>query len=403
MKVAIISPCILPVPAVKGGAVLTLIESLIKQNEIYKDMNLTIVGSYDQEAEKISRKYKNSKFIFLHEQFAFRKIDYCIDKIVGLRNKNEQEHHYLWKLKVIAKVKKILIENNFDKVVFQNSGYLLEVLKDKNIVDKYKNRLYYHLHNDIPDNVYINGVKQCQLIVISKYISEKVKKICGDEIEKQIHVVKNGLQTELFLKSMTNIERNYLKKKLGITTNKKIIIYAGRITEYKGIRELFKAFMQLNNDEYTLLIVGSFNFGTSQTSSFEIELNNMIKSCKQQVICTGFVPYEQMWKYYQISNVAVLPSMWNEPAGLTMIEAALSGVPVITTNSGGIPEYLNEKNSIFVNRDNNIIDELAKSIEKVLNNLEIWDKKAEKAKLYVKDNFSESVFYSNFCEILKQF
>ena len=35
----------------------------------------------------------------------------------------------------------------------------------------------------------------------------------------------------------------------------------------------------------------------------------------------------------------MLPSMWDEPAGLTMVEAMASGVPVITTNSGGIPEY----------------------------------------------------------------
>ena len=47
-KVLIITPCGLPVPAVKGGAVSTLMESIIKQNEINDQINLTVISSYDK-------------------------------------------------------------------------------------------------------------------------------------------------------------------------------------------------------------------------------------------------------------------------------------------------------------------------------------------------------------------
>ena len=52
MKVLIVSPSMLPVPAVKGGAVEALIESLIKQNEQYKKIELTVVCSWTPDAEK---------------------------------------------------------------------------------------------------------------------------------------------------------------------------------------------------------------------------------------------------------------------------------------------------------------------------------------------------------------
>ena len=39
-----------------------------------------------------------------------------------------------------------------------------------------------------------------------------------------------------------------------------------------------------------------------------------------------------------MANIAVLPSMWDEPFGLTIAEALATGLPLITTRSGGIPE-----------------------------------------------------------------
>ena len=64
MKVLIISSSKLPVPAVKGGAVPNLIESLIKENEIEDRLNLVCCSLYNLEAEQESKKYKKTKFIW---------------------------------------------------------------------------------------------------------------------------------------------------------------------------------------------------------------------------------------------------------------------------------------------------------------------------------------------------
>ena len=65
MKVAIICPQGLPVPAVKGGAIETLVELICRENEIYEDLDIDIYSIYDEEAKKVAKSYNYSNFIYL--------------------------------------------------------------------------------------------------------------------------------------------------------------------------------------------------------------------------------------------------------------------------------------------------------------------------------------------------
>ena len=85
------------------------------------------------------------------------------------------------------------------------------------------------------------------------------------------------------------------------------------------------------------------------------------------MVFTGYISYKDMPAIYNLADIAILPSMWEEPAGLTPIEAMACGTPVITTNSGGIPEYVSDS-AIVLNRDNELIENIATEIEKLINN-----------------------------------
>jgi hypothetical protein len=64
MNIAIITTGILPVPAIKGGAVETLIDILINYNEDHPEHFITIFGTYDKEFERMDfSKYKRTKFV----------------------------------------------------------------------------------------------------------------------------------------------------------------------------------------------------------------------------------------------------------------------------------------------------------------------------------------------------
>lgn len=400
MNVLIISPCVnLPVPAVHGGAVSTLIEYLIKENEIEKRMNLTVLSIYDADAQKKSEEYPHTKFEFIHSVKVLNLCDDTVDAILSFGKTDKNRHQYFRKQHSLKYISHYMKKHDFDKVVFQNSGYLLNVLKDTSIAEKYKGKLYYHLHNDIPDNISVNAVRQCKLLLISEYLKKHIAEVCGQDMSSQCEIVKNGFDCTHFAQEISEKERLALRQKLGITKEKKIVMFAGRIVAAKGIAELTQAIEKLNRDDIVLMVVGAHNFGTGQTSVFQKEMERRFVALGEKVRFTGYVPYEEIWKYYKLADVAVLPSIWEEPAGLTMIEACAAGIPLITTRSGGIPEYIRDEHSIVLEREN-LVTNLVTSITEILENEEKWKGKAKKAQEYTKNNFDTTIFYDGFCRAL---
>ena len=64
-----------PVPATKGGAVSTLVESLIKENSKKKLCNFTIFSYYDEDAYKKSKNYNNVNFVWVKVPKYIKRLD----------------------------------------------------------------------------------------------------------------------------------------------------------------------------------------------------------------------------------------------------------------------------------------------------------------------------------------
>lgn len=400
MKVLIVSPCVnLPVPAVQGGAVSTLIEYLIKENEAEQKMQLTVLSVYDIEAEKKAKDYPNTQIDFIHPPKIVDSVDYVLDTVLAKGKKGKPAHQYIRKQYSLRYISRYMAKHDFDKVVFQNSGYLLNVLNNRAIAEKYQGKLYYHLHNDIPNNVSVKAVMQCKLLLISEYLKKHVNEVCGQDMSRQCVIVKNGFDCTRFAQELPEDKKTELKKKLGIESDKKIIMFAGRIAPTKGILELTEAFKKLNRDDTILMVVGAHNFGTGQTSEFQKRMEKQFAELGKRVCFTGYVPYDEIWKYYKIADVAALPSIWEEPAGLTMIEACAAGVPLITTNSGGIPEYVLCEYACVLERSN-LVESLVAAINNILKDEDSWRKKALCQKEYIVENYNVKRYYEVFWKAL---
>lgn len=147
---------------------------------------------------------------------------------------------------------------------------------------------------------------------------------------RKIFIGWNTVDNALFEKgsAIANKEKEILRNKLGIKT-KKVLLYVGQLIERKGIYNLLDAFSKLkkDTDDVTLLFVGT-----------GMERENMGKRCADEnirdVVFSGFVEYEQLPKYYAISDVFILPSH-EEVWGLVINEAMACGLPVITTDKVG--------------------------------------------------------------------
>jgi glycosyltransferase involved in cell wall biosynthesis len=88
---------------------------------------------------------------------------------------------------------------------------------------------------------------------------------------------------------------------------------------------------------------------------------------------------------FTITASVTLPK-WEEQVGMTNLQALACGVPVITTNSGAIPEYINPEVGILVpERDSRA---LAQAMQKLLNNDKLRMKLAQNAIKYIQINYS---------------
>lgn len=397
MRTAIITSGFLPVPATSGGAVEAIVDNFIEKNEMYKKTEFNVFSIYDEKSEQVSRKYSQTKFNFIRVNFLIKTMDKVIfwfAKNILKKEKTMSYRYILQRLDFLRQVSKIIKRDNYDKILIENNPTLFLALKWRKNYKKYEGKYYYHVHNEISSDYGCTDIiKKCEKILcVSEYIKKCI--INRYHIEDNVKVLINCVDTDRFNSNMSDFEKKQIKEKYGIKENEKILLFTGRLSKEKGIMEILEAISNINIDNYKLLIVGEVFYGTSIKSNFESKINNIIQNLKEKVVFTGYVQYEQINKIYGIADIAVLPSTWNDPAPLTIIEAMATGLPIITTNSGGIPEYAKDGCAIILKKEERLSEQLEKAIDVLLKDDE---KRAEMRQISLKNakELNLDNFYKN--------
>lgn len=404
MKILIASDCHLPIPAVQGGAVPSLLNSIIFENERQKQLDITVLSIYNEKAEQKSKLLKKTNIKYIKHSIAEQKIDnviqFFVEKIIASRKGRSIE--VLWKYHVLRKLQDILINEDFDAIIIENHGYLTKVFNKQSIFDKYQKKIYYHLHNELPDSVDNKVGQACRYILISQYLSKRIYEKFGSGVSDNIYILKNGIPVQNYMKTLDGIERVKLREEFGFLQSDRVICFVGRICVEKGVLALLEAFEKINDPKVKLLVIGSTEFGNDITSEFESQIQDICIKLGNRVKSTGYIPHEKIWKYYQLCDLAVLPSIWEEPAGLTVLEAMASCLPVITTNAGGIPEYIGSEHGIMLERGDDLSDKIVDAVNRVLSDYDYWKNTAQTAGKYVADTYSEEYYYNAFVQIVSK-
>lgn len=398
-KVLIVSPCKLPIPSVLGGAVETLLDNIINENEKNKKLDLTVISIYNRESERISKKIKYTEFKFIKVNTILTKIDKVINLFLTKILRKDMEGNILEKIKINIKIKKELLNNKYDAIILENCGFFTHIYKGK-VKKEYRGKFYYHIHNEIPSRINHEFIENEKIIAISKFIIKNAELKLNSKKKLNSIILKNGIDIDKFHKNLSIDQRQNLRNRLGFNENDIVICFVGRIVKEKGILELLEAIEKIKGTNIKLMIVGSVEFGNKKTSEFEKKIKNKSEKLNNRVKMTGFIENEDIWKYYKISDIAILPSIWEEPAGLTMIEAIATETILITTRVGGIPEYIKDNMALLINNDKHIVENIKKAIECVINNFEIYKKKTNNACELIIKEYSTVKFYENFCNII---
>lgn len=393
--IAIISAGLLPVPAIKGGAVESLIDVIISENEERNDFNITIFSIYDERANEISQKYNNCTIKYVKINKITKKIWTKISKII---NKTCKNNIFKPNILYIKKVCNMLKNSKFDYIIIENDvDFVIPVSKIT------KSPVLLHIHNDylnceIPGSKKI--IKHCsKVIVVSNYIRNRVLTLGKKENEKKVCVLKNCTDINKFNKDLYYDFRESFRRKNNILDDDIVIMFSGRIDPTKGIRELIKAFKQINSNKCKLLIVGSSWYGMNNKTNFTKEIEKMCENIKDKIIFTGFIPFCDMPKMHSIADIAVIPSIWEEPAGLVVIEAMSSGLPTIVTNVGGIREYTSKDSVVMIENNKDIINNLANVLEKLIQSKEKRDYLSKNARLESL-KYNKKSYYDKFIDIV---
>lgn len=145
--------------------------------------------------------------------------------------------------------------------------------------------------------------------------------------------------------------------------NQKIILFMGRLVSRKGCQDLIHAFQHyIKYQQCVLLIAGD---GPECSVCTRLAGNN------KKILFTGLVQPMNRRFFYEQADVFVLPSRCEggvvEAWGLTVNEALECGVPVVVSDVVGAGYDLIDSNNGVIFKNGNI-EELAKSIDYVLNN-----------------------------------
>lgn len=399
MKIAIVTVGELPVPSIKGGGAETLIEQILEQNEKNKKLNIKVYSIKNEMAEKKSKEFQYTQFKFLSpvKNPIFNRLKRkFIKKLSGFDIPIERFSYR----SIIKDIKK----EKFDLIIIENTMVpfykYTKIFGDKVVIHNH----WDYINNEIPEIVLKKyrqaALKSGGIITVSEYIKKRVMTVPEIDGEK-IYVLKNCTDLERFQIPLSEQQKISLREKYGLDKDEVVLIFSGRISKEKGVIQLVKAFKALDNREKArLVIVGNAQTSGNIVDAYTQEVYDEIEQIKDRVVFTGYVEYENMPLLYHMADIAVLPSTGQDPAPLTIFEAMASGLPIITTYSGGIPEYANEGCALFSEIDNNIVDSLKYNMKELIGNN---DKRKEMGrKSYeTSNNFSTEQYYKDFVKIVR--
>lgn len=335
----------------KGGSSL-YVHNLI--SHIYNYNKNFIIYLSDNYTFKIQDKHLKTIYIMgannkvINNQF-IRKLNTIIYRYEGIK--------YFYKMLKKDISKKIIhLQGPF---IFLDFFYLKKLKKNA--------KLILTVHDVIPHKYLIN--KKIDLyfrkktykvfdhyIVHSKQNKYELIKYFGINKEK-ISVVEHGIEMPRIINKK---EVNNFRKKYKFPKVKKIILFFGRLREYKGLDLLLKALTKIRKEDFFLIIAGK-----AQNSKFYIRNLDIIKELKLEanvLFLNKFIKDNEIPILFNISDFTVLPYKFFHSQSGVLATAVTYQLPVIVSDTGSMGDFVREHNIGKVFKPNSL-KQLTESIK----------------------------------------
>lgn len=367
-NILIVTPGKLPVPAIKGGAVETLIEMIVSENEIEPSFKIDVFTLWDDQVNTF--KYKHSKLITVKSCFPIRVLDCMyfnywekIKKDWRVTFHRNQFRNGLYE----KRLSKVLKVNRYDRIIVENNMSLLKIIFETVGEEIFSRTCDYHMHSALIDNpLMLQYLRKCnQIITVSDFVRNAMKSTYIELSSVNFSVLRNTVDASVFNQNSLEECRERVRKKYNISSNTYVFLYSGRLSIEKGIRELVKAFGNLKSDLAKLVIAGGSYSGDPAVSQYEKNLKEFCLENKLNVVFLGYIDNKDMKEIYALADTLVIPSLAEEAGSLTAIEGKQLGIPMIVSRVGSLPEYLGEYPT-YVMPGESFVDELSSVMQQYL-------------------------------------
>jgi len=254
-----------------------------------------------------------------------------------------------------------------------------------------KTKVVFHLHdalisqekggnvNQLASKLVVFCIKYFadKVIAVSKFVKDSVlERGIKKHLEKKVHVIHNGVELCFSKNSDSSIDKKRIKNEI------KLLSF-GVLSERKGFHLSIEA-VHLLKQHYSMNI----EYKILGDGHYKPKLIDLTKKfgLQKEVEFLGFK--KDVHPYIKQADLIIIPSVWQDPLPLTVIESMQDQKVVIATNVGGIPEMIDDGINGFLVPLENAPEEIAKKVAHFAAHPELMEKVAKKAAQRVKEYFN---------------
>jgi len=217
------------------------------------------------------------------------------------------------------------------------------------------------------------------------------------EIEKfgvpteRVCAIPNGIDSEYF---KLDLDASFLRAKFSIEPDEKVLLFVGRLATVKRIEVLIKLTKSLIKEGFKIKTV---IVGDGPQRKYYEELSRLIK---KHVVFVGYVPKSQVYRYYFLADIFILPSL-SEGLPSVLLEASAAGKPCVATDVNGVSDIVvHEKTGYLVQKSD--VDGFKRYVRMLLENESVLRRFGGNAAEFVKENFNWSVVVGKYEKIYRE-
>jgi spore coat protein SA len=194
-----------------------------------------------------------------------------------------------------------------------------------------------HMHNShltVAKKQQLAALKKTPIVFVSNFLRREIEHKVPGHFEKTF-VVYNGADVQRFFPVP-------FRESKPVT-----VVSSGRLVDYKGAHVLLDAMRLLEKKKIDVQckIIGGSWFGKSRTTGYVKRLH---RECPSNTALLGYKAGAELGNLLRDADIFCCPSIWNDPFPLAPIEAMATGLPVVASRVGGIPEALQYGGGLMV-------------------------------------------------------